>query len=385
MSEEVITIENNLEEEKDIKQEEETTATSYEEIMKQIEEGKIDVEDTKKDYAAELNELVKNSLTEKDYENFTAPELSDDDFKKIEATEDEIKLYKTARILENDKEDKLDVENYVSKEVLDIIFKELDITTVKNTKDDRNKAIKAFILFKAYEMYIELENNNFNEKLKEINMGVDVDEILKAWFKSNNDLFGITEDLEFLEEAEDNKFSIGRDAYKRTLTLEDLIEKAKSITLKKLIKECSDKRYKRHIDRFNLLIRHHLRYDHSSVDKDSKTTNCESVPLYTSLIVGMLIKLYPEDKETFEQIIKLDNKDKRFSRSIVVLTSLVTNTLDLSSGDVVEPYFINMHLYMISNIPTLSDTSDKCTRRIADAIYEIMKIILKKENSHGRN
>lgn len=379
MNEEVITIENNLEEEKDTKQEEEITATSYEDIMKQIEEGNADVEDTKKDYAAELNELVKNSLTEKDYENFTVPELSDEDFKKIEATEDEIKLYKTARILENDKEDKLDVENYVSKEVLDIIFKELDITTVKNTKDDRNKAIKAFTLFKAYEMYIELENNNFNEKLKEINMGVDVDEILKAWFKSNNDLFGITEDLELLEETEDNKFSIGRDAYKRTLTLEDLIEKAKSITLKKLIKECSDKRYKRHIDRFNLLIRHHLKYDHNTANKDSKTTNCENVPLYTSLIVGMLIKLYPEDKETFEQIIKLDNKDKRFSRSIVVLTSLVTNTLDLSSGDVVEPYFINMHLYMISNIPTLSDTSDKCTRRIADAIYEIMKIILNKE------
>lgn len=114
-------------------------------------------------------------------------------------------------------------------------------------------------------------------------------------------------------------------------------------------------------------------------DKDSKTTNCENVPLYTSLIVGLLIKLHPEDKETFEQIIQLDNKDKRFSRSLVVLTSLVSNTLDLSTGDVVEPYFINMHLYMISNIPTLSDTSDKCTRRIADAVYQIMKIILKKE------
>lgn len=378
MEEEVITIENNLEEEKNIKQEEElTTAASYEDIMKQIEEGNSDVEDAKKDYAAELNELVKNSLTEKDYENFTVPELSDEEFKTINASEDDIKLYKTARILENDKEDKLDVESYVSKEVLDIIFKELDITTVKNTKEDRNKAIKAFILFKAYEMYIELENNNFADKLKEISTDVNVDEILKAWFKSNNDLFGIGEDLEFLEETEDNKFSIGRDAYKRSLTLEDLIEKAKSITLKKLIKECSDKRYKRHIDRFNLLIRHHLRYESYS-DKDSKTTNCENVPLYTSLIIGMLIKLYPEDKETFEQIIKLDNEDRRFSRSIVVLTSLVSNTLDLGSGDVVEPYFINMNLYMISNIPTLSDTSNKCTRRIADAIYEIMKIILKK-------
>lgn len=379
MEEEVITIENNLEEEKKEESVDTTnsTATSYEDVMKQIEEGNSEVEDTKKDYAAELNELVKQSLTEKDYENFTVPELSDEDFKIIEAADDDIKLYKTARVLENDKEDKLDVEQYVSKEILDIVFKELDITTVKNTKEDRNKAIKAFILFKAYEMYIELENNKFSEKLKEITTDVNVDEILKAWFKTNNELFGITEDLEFLEETEDNKFSVGRDAYKRTLTFEELIKKAESITLKKLIKECSDKRYKRHVDRFNLLIRHHLKHVDTS-DKDSKTTNCENVPLYTSLIVGLLIKLHPEDKETFEQIIQLDNKDKRFSRSLVVLTSLVSNTLDLSTGDVVEPYFINMHLYMISNIPTLSDTSDKCTRRIADAVYQIMKIILKK-------
>ena len=52
--------------------------------------------------------------------------------------------------------------------------------------------------------------------------------------------------------------------------------------------------------------------------------------------------------------------------------------MDLSTADVVEPYFINMNLYMISNIPTLSETSDKCTKRITNAVYEIMKDIVSK-------
>ena len=99
--------------------------------------------------------------------------------------------------------------------------------------------------------------------------------------------------------------------------------------------------------------------------------------MYTSLIIGLLIKNKPEDKDTFEWIIKND-KDHRFSRSIVVLLSLASNTMDLSTGDVVEPYFINMNLYMISNIPTLSETSDKCTKRITNAVYEIMKDIVSK-------
>ena len=181
--------------------------------------------------------------------------------------------------------------------------------------------------------------------------------------------------VEFLEEKEKNEFSVGREAYKRALTLESLIEQVKKITLSKLIKECSDKRYKRHVSRVNMLIRHHLRQD--IADKESKTTNCDNIPLYTSLIIGLLINNKPEDKDVFEWIIKND-KDHRFSRSIVVLLSLASNTMDLSTGDVVEPYFINMNLYMISNIPTLSETSDKCTKRITNAVYEIMKDIVSK-------
>lgn len=345
-------------------------------ISKTIEEGNKEIENVKITYADEIDELIKKTLTKEDIDNFTVPELTDEQLKSIEATEDDIKLYKIARILEHDKENKLDVENYIDKDLLNtIITNELNIKDIPN-KEERNKAIKSYFLFKAYGLYMMFENAEFANKVKDISTNVDTDEILKTWFKHNNDLFGITEDLEFLEEKEKNEFSIGREAYKRALTMETIIDQAKKTTLKKLIKECSDKRYKRHVDRFNMLIRHHLRQQF--VDKESKTTNCDNLPLYTSLIIGLLYKNKPEDKETIEEIIKND-KDHKFSRSIVVLMSLASNTMDLSTGDVVEPYFINMNLYMISNIPTLSDSSDKCTKRIVEAVYEIMKIILNKD------
>lgn len=349
--------------------------TETESIKDIIEAGNKEIEDVKIQYADEIDALIKKSLTEKDIENFTIPELTDEQLKEIESTEDDIKIYKIARELEYDKEDKLDVENYIDKDFLNkILTEELNIFDIKDKKE-RNKAIKSYILFRAYSTYMMYENMEFANKVKDVSAGVDTDEILKTWFNHNNDLFGVTEDLEFLEEKEKNEYSVGREAYKRALTMESLINQVKKISLNKLIKECSDKRYKRHVSRVNMLIRHHLKQDF--VDKESKTTNCDNIPLYTSLIIGLLAKNKPEDKDVFEWIIKND-KDHRFSRSIVVLLSLASNTMDLSTGDVVEPYFINMNLYMISNIPTLSETSDKCTKRIVNGIYEIMKSIISK-------
>lgn len=354
--------------------------TKTESIKDIIDAGNKEIEDVKIQYADEIDKLIKKTLTEKDIEDFTIPELSDEQLKEAEATEDDIKLYKIARALEYDKEDKLDVENYIDKDFLSkILTEELNISDIKDKKE-RNKAIKSYILFRAYSIYMMHENMEFANKVKDISTDVDTDEILRTWFKHNNDLFGITEDLEFLEEKEKNEYSVGREAYKRALTMESIIEQAKKISLNKLIKECSDKRYKRHVSRVNMLIRHHLKQDF--VDKESKTTNCDNIPLYTSLIIGLLAKNKlaknnPEDKYMFERLIKLD-KDRKYSRSIVVLMSLASNTMDLTTGDVIEPYFINMNLYMISNIPTLSETSDKCTKRITNAIYEIMKIIYKK-------
>lgn len=349
--------------------------TETESIKDIIEAGNKEIEDVKVQYADEIDELIKKTLTEKDIENFTIPELTDEQLKEIESTEDDIKIYKIARELEYDKEDKLDVENYIDKDFLNkILTEELNIFDIKDKKE-RNKAIKSYILFRAYSIYMMYENMEFANKVKDISANVDTDEILKTWFNHNNDLFGVTEDLEFLEEKEKNEYSVGREAYKRALTMESLISQVKKISLNKLIKECSDKRYKRHVSRVNMLIRHHLKQDF--VDKESKTTNCDNIPLYTSLIIGLLAKNKPEDKDVFEWIIKND-KDHRFSRSIVVLLSLASNTMDLSTGDVVEPYFINMNLYMISNIPTLSETSDKCTKRIVNGIYEIMKSIVSK-------
>lgn len=349
--------------------------TETESIKDIIDAGNKEIEDVKIQYADEIDALIKKSLTEKDIENFTIPELTDEQLKEIESTEDDIKIYKIARELEYDKEDKLDVENYIDKDFLNkILTEELNIFDIKDKKE-RNKAIKSYILFRAYSIYMMYENMEFANKVKDVSAGVDTDEILKTWFNHNNDLFGVTEDLEFLEEKEKNEYSVGREAYKRALTMESLINQVKKISLNKLIKECSDKRYKRHVSRVNMLIRHHLKQDF--VDKESKTTNCDNIPLYTSLIIGLLAKNKPEDKDVFEWIIKND-KDHRFSRSIVVLLSLASNTMDLSTGDVVEPYFINMNLYMISNIPTLSETSDKCTKRIVNGIYEIMKSIISK-------
>lgn len=350
-------------------EEEVTTNTS---IQESIENGIKEIGNVKKDYVSEINELVKKSITDKDIENFELPELTDEQLKLVSATDDDIKLYNYARIFEHDKKDTLDVENYVDKELWS---KYLDIDISSGNKEERNKAIKSLFLAIAYQLYMNYENKKFTDKVAEVSLNADPEEIIKAWFTHNNDLFGITEDLEMLEETEDNKFSIGRDAYKRALTLESIIEESKSISLNKLIKECSDKRYKRHLNRMNTCVRHHLKQ--KDINKKSKTINCDNIPLYTSLIIGHLIKMH-DDKELFEKVIKLDNQDYRFSRAIVVLASLASNTIDLSSGDVIEPYFINMNLYMVSNIPTISETTDKCAERILEAVYNIIKNIAEK-------
>ena len=84
----------------------EEEVTNAESIKDAIEAGNKEIEDVKIQYADEIDELIKKTLTEKDIENFTIPELSDEQLKEVEATEDDIKVYKIARELEYDKEDK---------------------------------------------------------------------------------------------------------------------------------------------------------------------------------------------------------------------------------------------------------------------------------------
>ena len=127
----------------------EEEVTNTESIKDAIEAGNKEIEDVKIQYADEIDELIKKTLTEKDIENFTIPELSDEQLKEVEATEDDIKVYKIARELEYDKEDKLDVENYIDKDFLNkILSEELNISDIKDKKE-RNKAIKSYILFRA--------------------------------------------------------------------------------------------------------------------------------------------------------------------------------------------------------------------------------------------
>ena len=123
----------------------EEEVTNTESIKDAIEAGNKEIEDVKIQYADEIDELIKKTLTEKDIENFTIPELSDEQLKEVEATEDDIKVYKIARELEYDKEDKLDVENYIDKDFLNkILSEELNICDIKDKKE-RNKAIKSKI------------------------------------------------------------------------------------------------------------------------------------------------------------------------------------------------------------------------------------------------
>ena len=110
----------------------EEEVTNTESIKDAIEAGNKEIEDVKIQYADEIDELIKKTLTEKDIENFTIPELSDEQLKEVEATEDDIKVYKIARELEYDKEDKLDVENYIDKDFLNkILSDELNISDIK--------------------------------------------------------------------------------------------------------------------------------------------------------------------------------------------------------------------------------------------------------------
>ena len=105
----------------------EEEVTNTESIKDAIEAGNKEIEDVKIQYADEIDELIKKTLTEKDIENFTIPELSDEKLKEVEATEDDIKVYKIARELEYDKEDKLDVENYIDKDFLSNIVSKFNI------------------------------------------------------------------------------------------------------------------------------------------------------------------------------------------------------------------------------------------------------------------
>ena len=114
----------------------EEEATNTASIKDAIEAGNKEIEDVKIQYADEIDELIKKTLTEKDIENFTIPELSDEQLKEVEATEDDIKLYKIARALEYDKEDELDVENYIDKDFLNkILSEELNISDIKDKKE----------------------------------------------------------------------------------------------------------------------------------------------------------------------------------------------------------------------------------------------------------
>lgn len=292
-----------------------------------------------------IEDLIKQSLNSNEDNDFELPELENNESAKF-LSNDEKELYNIGRTLFLDTNRTIDVSSYVPEKYMEEDTKEhlkLFKTTNKKKYEETVEILREETIFKAYSLYIQMEQSKYNDQIKDIVQRTYPEELAKGYFDRNNKMYGFNEDTMEISEANvigkpsTNELMDTRILYKKSLTLEDLIDIAKDEKfISKLCKNCKDVRYKRFVNRCNTVLGYYMedktnRSDMNTVDK---------VPNYVNRLVTRNNKQIKEFNEKSGNDI--------LNKSFVIALSILTDKMDLKSLDLFYPTMIVNNLFTLN-------------------------------------
>ena len=334
--------------------------TTIEDLKKEIEkESKID-----------FKELI-NQKIEADT-NFEFEDLTEEEYKQL--SEDEVKVFKIGRELYLDNENKLNldwvIDKILSNTEKEEYEKDLEGLTDKE-KEDLNKTLfenlKGSAILKAIDIYMRFYQKRFSEQIKDVMQRTYPEEILKHYFDMNNKEFSYDEDNNvIIHDEEETEFDYKRkEAYLESINLTKLLEYSKNkLFLNRLLKQCNNKRYFRHLDDFNYYIGRHV--NKSMGTPNNKTNTADALPDLIEKIVF--------DRFTFD-IYKLnEGNNYAISRAIVYFIADILKTTPLRDPGIYSIYFYNMNCVALSEIDKY-DHLTGAAKRFYDNLVEFISNI----------
>jgi hypothetical protein len=321
-------------------------AERMEELIKDFESEKEKIEEGLST-DEEIDKLVEESISKEDMENFNIPDLTEEDRAKL--TEDQIKIYNIGKQLAAEKEDdpttKVNINindyiQYLEQDTLDFIHSD----NIQR-KEAGIEIAKKELIYKAYDLFMDMEQERFNEEVANVSQKTYPQQISKHYFDANNKMYGYNEDTEEVSEyiimpedegkplTSDKKIET-RMTYKDTLFLTKLIKVIDEFdNIHQLNKTCNNEvRYKRALENINTFIRYRL--------EPGKPKNNISCADYIPDYINHMIVDHKPEYQPYKQIL---------GKAFIFMIYKMTMQMSISDyNDIFYIYMMNNNLYMLN-------------------------------------
>lgn len=337
---------------------------NFQDALKNLDnKSEEEVDKIDKDLDTEIENLI-NEKVEADH-SFTLDELSEEDKKLL--TEEEIKVYNTGRLIQMD-----EVQGNKSLNLLDIADdiglteEERILLSSKDIKikKEAEESIRSRFILEGLGVAAKLEQDKFKVKADKIMKTTYPVTIINQYFKLNAKRFEVTEE----SLKEDKDIEEKAKSYYYTVGIKKMLDMAKDpLFLSRLKKQCSDKRYKRHIEDIDFFIGKAI-----GNNMQARNSAINSVKKLDENIRKIFFKHF------MMKIWKLDEDNNyAISRAYGYALSEIARKSDIRSNDMIEIYFYNANIGVL----TMMGSKDSYKDLIGDAalfysyVYDFINLI----------
>ena len=326
-----------------------------EEIISAIDNAETieEVESIEKGIDNEIEKVLKEKEIS-DEKVFELEELNEEDKKQL--SEEEIRVYDIALELKKDDENKINLlENYSDR------LTEEEKILLENKNKEAETQIRARLILEGLGVAARIEENKFKKKANNIIRTTYPVAIINQYFKLNAKRFELT------EENKEDKSAIERaKSYYYTLGIKKLLDMSKDeVFLSRLIKQCSDKRYKRHIEDIDFFIGKAI-----GQNGEARQSSVNNVKKLDENIKKVFFKHFMYD------IWKLDNEfNNAISRAYGYAVSEIVKKSDIRSNDMIEIYFYNANVAVFTMMGSKDSYKDLTgdAKTCYDYVYEFVE------------
>lgn len=337
---------------------------NFQDALKNLDnKSEEEVDKIDKDLDTEIENLI-NEKVEADH-SFTLDELSEEDKKLL--TEEEIKVYNTGRLIQMD-----EVQGNKSLNLLDIAD-DIGLTEEERIllsskyikiKKEAEESIRSRFILEGLGVAAKLEQDKFKVKADKIMKTTYPVTIINQYFKLNAKRFEVTEE----SLKEDKDIEEKAKSYYYTVGIKKMLDMAKDpLFLSRLKKQCSDKRYKRHIEDIDFFIGKAI-----GNNMQARKSAINSVKKLDENIRKIFFKHF------MMKIWKLDEENNyAISRAYGYALSEIARKSDIRSNDMIEIYFYNANIGVL----TMMGSKDSYKDLIGDAalfysyVYDFINLI----------
>ena len=337
---------------------------NFQDALKNLDnKSEEEVDKIDKDLDTEIENLI-NEKVEADH-SFTLDELSEEDKKLL--TEEEIKVYNTGRLIQMD-----EVQGNKSLNLLgiadDIGLTEEERIILSSEdikiKKEAEESIRSRLILEGLGVAAKLEQDKFKVKADKIMKTTYPVTIINQYFKLNAKRFEVTEE----SLKEDKDIEEKAKSYYYTVGIKKILDMAKDpLFLSRLKKQCSDKRYKRHIEDIDFFIGKAI-----GNNMQARNSAVNSVKKLDENIRKIFFKHF------MMKIWKLDEDNNyAISRAYGYALSEIARKSDIRSNDMIEIYFYNANIGVL----TMMGSKDSYKDLIGDAalfysyVYDFINLI----------